>query len=90
MRYSASWMTLADERILEYIRENESGTPKEMEDSGYVRYSRQYISQRAKKLVAYGLLDHLGNGVYIMTDQGEAYLEGDLDARDLDDPDDET
>jgi len=86
MRYSASWMTLADERILEYVRENESGTPKEMEDSGYVRYSRQYISQRAKKLVDYGLLNHLGNGVYILTDQGAAYLNGELDAQDLDGP----
>lgn len=84
MRYSAGWMTLADERILEYIQANQSGTPKEMKDSGYVRYSRQYISQRCKKLVDYGLLQHLGNGVYIITDTGEQYLSGELDAADLD------
>jgi predicted transcriptional regulator len=73
-------MVLADERILEYIREKGSGAPKEMADSGYVRYSRQYISQRAKNLVDHGLLQHLGNGVYIITDEGEAYLDEEYDA----------
>lgn len=84
MRYSAGWMTLADERILEYIREHGSGMPKEMEDSGYVRYSRQHISQRCKKLVNHDLLTHLGNGVYVITDLGEQYLNGDLDAAEFD------
>lgn len=72
-------MVLADDRILEYIREEGSGRPKAMSDSGYVRYSRAYISQRCKKLVDHGLLDHLGNGVYVITDRGERYLAGDLD-----------
>ena len=83
MRYSGRWMTLADDRILEYIRTNESGTPKEMKDSGYVRFSRQYISQRCKVMVEYGLLQHLGNGVYVITEQGEQYLAGDLDTAEL-------
>lgn len=89
MRYSARWMSLADERILEYIRKHGSGTPKEMEDSGYVRYSRQHISQRCKKLVDYGLLQHLGNGVYVITDTGKEYLDGELDAADLEGPEEE-
>ena len=72
-------MTLADERILEYIQKEGSGSPKAMKDSGYVRYSRPYISQRCKKLVSHGLLLHLGNGVYVLTEDGEAYLEGELD-----------
>lgn len=82
MRLSADWMVLADDRILEYIDEEGSGTPKEMAESG-VRYSRQHISQRCKKLVDYGLLQHLGNGVYIITDEGEQYLNADLDAAEL-------
>jgi len=80
MRRSGEWMVLADERILEYIREEESGAPKEMADSGYVRFSRQYISRRCKELVDNGLLKHLGNGVYIITDAGEAYLDEEYDA----------
>ena len=80
MRRSGEWMVLADERILEYTREEDSGAPKEMAESGYVRFSRQYISRRCKELVDHGLLKHLGNGVYIITDAGEAYLKEEYDA----------
>ena len=72
-------MTLADDRILEYIRAKESGRPKEMVDSGYVRYTRSYISKRCKKLVKHGLLRDLGNGVYVITERGERYLDGEID-----------
>lgn len=78
MRYSGDWMVLADDRILEYIREEGSGRPKEMADSGYVPYSRQYISRRCKELVEHGLLEDLGNGVYIITERGEKYLDGEI------------
>ena len=72
-------MTIWDDRILEYIRENESSSPKKLEDSGYVRVSRSHISRRLRKLAEHGLLNHLGNGVYVITDRGEAYLDGELD-----------
>lgn len=79
MRYSGDWMVLADDRILEYIRENESGGATEMTESDYVRYSQSYISKRCKKLANHGLLQDLGNGVYIITDRGEGYLDGEID-----------
>lgn len=79
MRYSGDWMVLADDRILEYISEEGSGRPKAMADSGYVRFSRPYVTQRCKTLVEHGLLQHLGNGVYVMTDRGERYLDGEID-----------
>lgn len=72
-------MVLADDRILEYIQKEGSGRPTEMKESGYVRYSRQYISTRCKKLTKHGLLDDLGNGVYIITERGERYLDGEID-----------
>ena len=83
MRYSARWMTIADERILEHLNEVETDTPKGMADSGRVRFSRQYIGERCRKLADYGLVQHLGNGVYRITSAGEEYLEGELDAEDL-------
>jgi predicted transcriptional regulator len=83
MRLSAEWMVAADDRILEYLSENETGTPKQMADSGNVRFSRSYITQRCKKLLDFGLIRHLGNGVYIITDEGQRYLDGDLDAAEL-------
>lgn len=72
-------MTLADDRILEYLRENPSGAPKQMADSGVVRYSRQYISTRLKMLAEHGLVLPLGNGVYQITERGEKYLDGEID-----------
>nr|WP_238993884.1 phage repressor protein [Halobellus captivus] len=30
-------------------------------------------------MVNHGLLDDLGNGVYIITDRGEQYLDGEID-----------
>lgn len=84
MRYSAEWMTLADERILERLSEVETDTPKGMAESGDVRFSRQYIGQRCRKLADYGLTQPLGNGVYRITEEGEAYLDGELDVAELD------
>lgn len=73
-------MVICDDRILEYLSKNETGTPKQMADSGLVRFSRSYITQRCKQLVNHGLLRHLGNGVYVITEAGEEYLAGELDA----------
>lgn len=86
MRYSGDWMVLADDRILEYLNEEETGTPKEMGNSELIRYSRPYISQRCGKLVDHGLLQEFGNGVYQITDRGKQYLEGELDTH-VDRPD---
>jgi len=48
MRRSDEWMVLADEGILEHTRENEPRVSTEMAESGHIRYSQQYISQRLK------------------------------------------
>jgi len=76
-------MTIWDDRILEYIDEHGSGSPKELVDSGYFDVSRGHISRRLRKLADKGFLQDLGNGVYIMSERGEAYLNEELDASDL-------
>jgi hypothetical protein len=83
MRFDADWMSRADDRILEHLSEEGPDTPKQMADSDRVRFSRQYINTRCKKLVSYQLLVHLGNGVYDITSDGEQYLAGELDVREL-------
>jgi hypothetical protein len=60
---SGDFRVICDERVLEYLSEKETGTPKHMADSGLVRFSRSYIMQRAKVLLNRGTLRHLGNGV---------------------------
>ena len=82
MRYSGNWMTLVDDRILEYLQENETGSPKKMKEEGPIRYSDAYIGRRCKRLAEEELVRHLGNAVYRITDDGEAYLEGRLDTED--------
>ncbi|WP_128904878.1 LSm family protein [Halorubrum amylolyticum] len=82
MRYAGSWMTAADDRILEYLSEHKSGSPTKMKREGPIRYSRQQVDRRCKKLAKKRLVDHLGNGVYVITEDGELYLEGRLDTED--------
>lgn len=81
MRYSGDWMTLVDDRILEYLQENETGSPKKMKEQGPIRYSDAYIGRRCKRLVEEGLVRHLGNAVYTITSDGKAYLDGRLDTQ---------
>jgi len=74
-------MTLVDDRVLEYLREHDSGTPTKMKREGPINYSRPYIDRRCKRLSEEGLVKHFGNGVYVITDDGEAYLDGRLDTQ---------
>jgi predicted transcriptional regulator len=72
-------MVLADDRILEYIREKDAAGSTEMAESDYVRYSQSYISRRSKELVEHGLLREVGNGAYLITERGKRYLDGEID-----------
>jgi hypothetical protein len=83
MRLSADWMTIADDRVLEFLHKEGPRTPTRITDDERVRFSRQYINARCQKLTSYGLLETLGNGVYRITEAGEAYLNGELDAASL-------
>lgn len=83
MRLSADWMTIADERVLEFLREEGPHSPSRIADDERVRFVSQYIGQRCRKLASYGLTRNIGNGVYQITDLGEQYLDGELDAETL-------
>lgn len=83
MRLSADWMTIADERILEFLQEVGPRTPSKMVADNRIRFSRQHINNRCKTLESYGLVQNLGNGVYAITEKGELYLAGDLDVEEL-------
>ena len=85
MRRSATWMTIWDDRILEVIQKEGSGSPKELAEMDVIRVSRQHVSRRLQKLADHGLLNPLGNGVYVITESGEKYLEGEIDAGELPD-----
>ena len=45
--------------------------------------SRSQVNRRLSTLVEYGLIDRVKRGYYEITDAGNAYLTGDLDASEL-------
>jgi repressor of nif and glnA expression len=73
-------MTIWDDRILEIIREEDGGRVGDLAKREGVRISASSVSRRCKKLAENGLLRDLGNGVYVITDEGEAYLDEEYDA----------
>ena len=80
-------MTIADERILEFLREEATRQPKQIAEGlaeQGIDYNDKYIGRRCIELANFGLLRNLGNGIYALTDTGEAYLEGEINAGELD------
>lgn len=73
-------MTIWDDRILETIRKRGPTPVGDLDDKDNIRISRSSISRRAGKLSDEGLLVAIGNGVYDITDEGKAYLDGEYDA----------
>jgi len=81
MRKSGDWMSIWDDRILEYIMENDSGAPTEIANNDQIHVSKQHVSHRLREIADNGLLDSLGNGVYQLNKEGEQYLVGNYDAQ---------
>lgn len=86
MRESADWMTPADDRIMELIREHGNLTPGAIEALGGP--VSDHASRRAQKLAKAGLLNQIHRGLYGITDDATAYLDEDLDLSDLEEPTD--
>lgn len=81
MREQADWMVIVDERILEYLRDEDVGTPKKIAER--IDKHNNYIGERCRELTRYGLLNKIDRGVYVISDKGEKYLEEELDASQL-------
>jgi len=71
-------MTLWDDRILEYVRSNDGASVGEIAEQEFMRISQPHVSRRCSKLKEHHLLRHLGNGVYVITERGERYLDEEI------------
>ena len=80
MRQSGTWMTIWDDRILEIIRKEGPQPVGKLTERDGVRISQSSVSRRCQKLADHGLLIPIGNGVYDISDIGEAYLDEEYDA----------
>ena len=80
-------MTQADERVLEFLREKDIvASPSVI--AANIDYTGEYISRRCQKLADAELIQRVDATNYRITDRGEQYLEGELDADDLKDKSD--
>jgi DNA-binding transcriptional ArsR family regulator len=88
-RQRGSWMTRADDSILEFLlnRGNEplNATPSTVEAN--IDYGLSHIRRRLPTLEEAGLVEYVDQdrGIYCISSTGEAYLRGELDRAQLED-----
>lgn len=81
VRQRAEWMRPIDERILETLCDEGNMTPRALDDFDVT--SKSHASDRLSKLAKYGLVERISRGLYRLTDEGEAFLDEDLNASTL-------
>lgn len=82
MRRPGEWMQMpTDDRILEALDSGLKLTPAMIAEN--IGRSREQVQRRLSELQGRGLVERPKRGYYLITDEGRAYLTGDLDADDL-------
>ncbi|WP_455447926.1 transcriptional regulator [Natrinema thermotolerans] len=82
MRQPGEWMQLpTDERILEILDSGLLLSPQVIAKN--IDKSRVHVNRRLSVLVEYGLITRVERGYYEIAVPGVQYLEGELDADDL-------
>lgn len=79
-------MQAVDDRLLEYLDQEGDGTPSSILDDGDLDYHRKTAGRRLRLLNEVGMVDRIGRGVYRITPTGRAYLAGQEDLRDVENP----
>ena len=81
MRQPANWMTPMDDRILEVLNAGLVLSPTIIAYN--IDKSREAVGRRLSELSEAGLVNRIDRGRYEITDQGNAYLVGDLDVSNI-------
>jgi predicted transcriptional regulator len=82
-------MTIWDDRILEILRSEGPNSPTPISEHQYIHVEKSTVSRRLSRLADYGLVETYPNGVYGISPEGTSYLDGELDASEIDEPADE-
>jgi repressor of nif and glnA expression len=92
MRPQVSWMTENDNILLEFLSERDLAlSPRvikyNLETRENVDMAYSTVNHRLKLLLDHGLVkkEYSEGGYYAITEKGEAYLAGEIDADDLED-----
>jgi len=84
MRPRVSWMTQGDIAILEFLHQKDiAATPAVVAYN--IDFSAGYVRRRMRRLLEEDLLTQVdeNQGMYRVSEKGEAYLAGELDRDDL-------
>lgn len=78
-----SWMSPVDYKILRFFNDLREA-PRDMSSTPFVighhiDYENNYVGKRCRALTKAGLLERVDEGLYALTDDGERFLDGDLD-----------
>ena len=82
MRPRVDWMNQTDDRILDLLDESDL-TLSPAVVAVNLDYSRNWVSRRMSRLEDAELVEKVDGSYYRITDRGRAYLEGELDADEL-------
>ncbi|ELY97551.1 phage PhiH1 repressor protein [Natrialba chahannaoensis JCM 10990] len=82
MRPRVDWMNQTDNRILELLDESELVLSPAVTAIN-LDYSRNWVSRRMSKLEKAHLIEKVDGSYYQITDRGRAYMNGDLEADEL-------
>lgn len=76
-------MAAPDDRILELAAEDVDGIIKvgNVAKNEYIHVSQPQVSRRCRKLAENGLLRAIGDGVYVITKEGQGYLKEEYDVK---------
>ncbi|AFO56286.1 PhiH1 repressor-like protein [Natrinema sp. J7-2] len=80
-------MVKADDAILEILEGGLMLGPTTIAKNGDL--SRQHVTNRLSILIAYGFVKRVEEGYYQISDRGRLWLEGEVDASDLDPTEDQ-
>lgn len=82
MRPRVEWMTQADERLLEFLYEKDIvASPSVI--AANIDYTGEYLSRRCRKLADAGLIQRVDSSNYRLTELGERFLEGNVEAEEV-------
>lgn len=79
-------MTQADERVMEFLSEKDIvASPSVI--AANIEYTAEYISRRCRRLADAELIQRVDASNYRITEFGEAFLEGEIEAEELESAD---
>ncbi len=85
-RLQVDWLTHTDERVMQHLADVDPQTPEAI--AAATERSTEYVSDRCRQLTLRGLLEAIESGAdreltYTLSDLGEDYVAGKLDAATL-------